>query len=54
MVHLALQPTFYVGYKDGYDETKIMPELNHQSTVSERWEKTRNLNRLTLGVGLFF
>ena len=54
MVHLALQPTFYVGYKDGYDETKIMSELNHQSTVSERWEKTQNLNRLTLGVGLFF
>ena len=54
MLHLALQPTFYVGYKDGYDETKIMSELNHQSTVSERWEKTQNLNRLTLGVGLFF
>ena len=54
MLHLALQPTFYVGYKDGYDKTKIMSELNHQSTVSERWEKTQNLNRLTLGVGLFF
>ncbi len=54
IVHLALQPTFYVGYKDGYDETKIMPTLNHQSIVSERWKQTRNLNRITMGVGVFF
>jgi len=50
IVHLALQPTFYVGYY----VTKIMPTLNHQSIVNDRWKQTRNLNRITMGVGVFF
>ena len=54
MLHVALQPTFYVGYKDGYDESKIMPALNHQTIVNERWNKTKDLNRMSVGVGIFF
>ena len=53
-LHLALLPSYYIGYEDGYDEMKIPVNPNQRSTVTERWKSTQNLNRLLLGVGIFF
>ena len=53
-LHLAILPSYYIGYEDGYDEMKIPVNPNQRSTVTERWESTQNLNRLLLGVGIYF
>lgn len=54
MFHLSLQPAYYVMYEDGYDQSKVPQNPNQRSLTNERWERARNLNRILVGLGVFF
>ncbi len=51
---LSLQPTFYIAYQDGYEDTSIPENPNQRSAVTDRWSKAKDLTRVLLGFGIFF
>ena len=51
---LSLQPTFYIAYQDGYEETSIPENPNQRTAVTDRWTKAKDLTRVLLGFGIFF
>ena len=51
---IALQPSFYIYYKDGFKETSIPVNPSQRSTVTDRWSKAKNPSRILLGFGIFF
>ncbi len=51
---LSLQPTFYIVYQDGYEDTSIPENPNQRSAVTDRWSKAKDLTRVLLGFGIFF
>ena len=51
---IALQPSIYIYYKDGFEETSIPINPSQRSTVSDRWSKAKNPSRILLGFGIFF
>ncbi|HIN47653.1 MAG TPA: hypothetical protein EYM80_05465 [Deltaproteobacteria bacterium] len=51
---IAIQPSIYFYYKDGFVETSIPVNPNQRSTVIDRWSRAKNLTRLMLGFGIFF
>ena len=50
----SLQPSYYIVYQDGYDETSIPENPNQRSSVTDRWTKAIDLTRILLGFGIFF
>jgi hypothetical protein len=50
----AFQPSIYIFYQDGFEETSIPVNPNQRSTVKERWLRAKDLTRLLLGFGIFF
>jgi len=50
----SLQPSFYIVYQDGYEETSIPENPNQRSAVTDRWDKAKDLTRILLGFGIFF
>ena len=51
---IALQPSIYFYYEDGFDESSIPINPGQRSTVSNRWSKAKDPSRLILGFGVFF
>ena len=51
---LSIQPTFYIAYQDGYQDTSIPENPNQRSEVTDRWSKAKDLTRVLLGFGIFF
>ena len=51
---LSIQPTFYIAYQDGYEDTSIPENPNQRSAVTDRWSKAKDLTRVLLGFGIFF
>ena len=50
----SLQPSFYIVYQDGYEETSIPENPNQRSAVTDRWTRAKDLTRVLLGFGIFF
>ena len=50
----SLQPSFYIVYQDGYEESSIPENPNQRSAVTDRWNKAKDLTRVLLGFGIFF
>ena len=50
----SLQPTFYIAYQDGYEDTSIPENPNQRSAVTDRWTRAKDLTRVLLGFGIFF
>ncbi len=51
---ISFQPSIYIFYQDGFDETSIPENPSQRSTVSDRWSKAKNPSRIFLGFGVFF
>jgi len=50
----SLQPSFYIVYQDGYEESSIPENPNQRSAVTDRWNRAKDLTRVLLGFGIFF
>ena len=50
----SLQPSFYIVYQDGYEETSIPENPNQRSAVTDRWTRAKDLTRVLLGFGIYF
>ena len=50
----SIQPSFYIYYNDGFEETSIPVDPNQRATVVDRWSRAKNLSRVLIGFGVFF
>ena len=50
----SIQPSFYVYYNDGFEETSIPVDPNQRATAVDRWSRAKDLSRVLLGFGVFF
>ena len=53
-IQFSLQPSFYIVYQDGYEETSIPENPNQRSAVTDRWIRAKDLTRVLIGFGIYF
>ena len=51
---IALQPSLYILYRDGFEEKSIPVNPGQRAIVNDRWSRAKNPSRILLGFGVFF